>query len=85
MQEREKVRVLGRLCVLIVGLRRHVHDILITGNAPHHPCDTHDVSLVALLLPMAGVLSGRWCAWLAAMVGWLHGQPVGGNGQCREG
>ena len=24
-------------------------------------------------------------AWIAAVVGWLHGQPVGGNGQRREG
>ena len=85
MQGREKARVLGGPCVLVVGPRQHVHGVLVAGDAPHHPCDAHDVSLVAPLLLTAGVSSGRWCTWLVAVVGWLHSQPVGGNGQRREG
>ena len=26
-------------------------------------------------------VGGVWDAWIAVVVGWLHGQPVGGNGQ----
>ena len=40
---------------------------------------------LSLCLGMHGSLGegmgGVWDAWITAVVGWLHGKPVGGNGQ----
>ena len=54
MWGREKARVLGRMCVLVMGPCQHVHGVVVASNGPHHPCDAHDVSLVVLLLLRAG-------------------------------
>ena len=76
----EKVRVLGGTCVLVMGLHRHVHGVVIAGNGPHHSCDTRDMSLAVLLLPR--YRGDGWLLWLAScMVNQWGGVASGGRGE----